>query len=465
MHLEGRDLERAQLIEQHLRCLFAPGDIIEIRGWPDPLTGFTGVTAGIFNCMARASHCAVHMGNAGLQTYHSLNPIKRDSYYGRHMPINRLRKKVWFAAADNQIACRRNYLFDFDADRPAESKKHCATKEEKGAAWLQAQECREYLASLRWPEPIVVDSGNGFHLLYREWGCAVGPETTKDLLSCLRFLKTRFPFLDASVYNPGRIVRVPWTVNRKGFSTEERPHRFAKVLEYPVGGFKVIGPGQIHHLAVQDCKTDEDGRPLRRTTQNKGESNLVIDEDGVRDLIDEYPGILELAGEGYKGEAVYFALEECPFKGAAHHDQEVGMGHTCIILGPDKIGFRCFGSDCSSHTFGDLLKLLHRQTGRWPDTQIWEDDQEALDARWDCGVANLWSKPAEFEPDISHYSQDKTETEFQKYVKIVHQEFEPGEEAQRLFRKRMSKIWDAEDYDAMLEFLDYFPTAYHGEPA
>jgi hypothetical protein len=323
MRLAGLDLERALKIERHFRLIYCPGDLIEIRGFPDESTGRKGTAAGLFNDFRRAAHTAMHMSNAGLQTYHSLNPILPGSSYAKHQRLNTPSWRVSFAVTDNQISCRRLYLFDFDPDRPG-FKKSCSTDAERATAWVQAQQLRQYLAEQGWPEPIVIDSGNGYHFLYRDWGCAVGREATADVAAALRYLKTKFPLLDSSVFNPGRIARVPYTVNRKGVNTTERRHRRAYVVSYPEGGFEVVGSGKIYHLAIKDVKTDEDGKKLPSNSAKRG-SNLLIDEQGVQDLIDEYPDHLELDCVSRRGAVTYFALAECPFKGAAHHDQDVGL--------------------------------------------------------------------------------------------------------------------------------------------
>jgi len=177
------------------------------------------------------------------------------------------------------------------------------------------------------------------------------------------------------VSNPARISRMPYTINSKA-------QRRSSVIEYPKDWQPVMA-GKVWRLAREGgLKTDYD------VTRTQSSSTLAIDEDGVYDLIEEYPDQLHLDHVSQQDEKIFFALASCPFKGAPHRDQNVGRGHTSIILRPNSIGFSCFGSECADRTFGDLLRLLHEQTGRWPSVEIWDDDL-ALEARWCNGIVNV----------------------------------------------------------------------------
>jgi hypothetical protein len=59
--------------------------------------------------------------------------------------------------------------------------------------------------------------------------------------------------VDQSVHNPARICRLPGTWNRKGDSTQERPHRIAEILELPeqIG---VVCKQQLEQLAGTDAE-------------------------------------------------------------------------------------------------------------------------------------------------------------------------------------------------------------------
>jgi len=83
---------------------------------------------------------------------------------------------------------------------------------------------------------LVVDSGNGAHLIYKIK--LENNETNVHLLrSVLKTLADEFDTdkikIDKRVYNPARLVKIAGTRARKGKKTDKRPHRVAKILSIP----------------------------------------------------------------------------------------------------------------------------------------------------------------------------------------------------------------------------------------
>ncbi len=99
-----------------------------------------------------------------------------------------------------------------------------------------AGECREWLAEQGWPAPILADSGNGAHLLYRI-DLPNDDASTKLLRSVLQAIADRMSDdrvdVDKGVYNAARICKLYGTLSAKGDATDERPHRISKILEVP----------------------------------------------------------------------------------------------------------------------------------------------------------------------------------------------------------------------------------------
>src|SRR5262245_43933024 len=120
------------------------------------------------------------------------------------------------AAKDADIVRRANVVVDVDPTRPADTN---ATDVEKAAARAVATAAREYLAGIGFPEPAVIDSGNGYHLMYRVE--LPNDDATRDLVKrWLNALAARFDTdaakVDTSVFNASRVVRLPGTRNTKG---------------------------------------------------------------------------------------------------------------------------------------------------------------------------------------------------------------------------------------------------------
>src|SRR5262249_19045384 len=140
--------------------------------------------------------------------------------------------------SDSNILRRRWLLIDVDPSRPAGVS---SSDEEKKRAEHKAEEIRTYLRSLEWPEPLMADSGNGYHLLYRV--DLPNDDPCKALITqCLDALATRFDDdfvkVDRSVFNASRIVKAYGSKAAKGDNTKERPHRLSRLLsgELPPGG-------------------------------------------------------------------------------------------------------------------------------------------------------------------------------------------------------------------------------------
>lgn len=105
-----------------------------------------------------------------------------------------------------------------------------------GEEILKRRTIRAFLNGVGWPAPIVGDSGNGGHLLYRlpELDLKRAGDLVKQ---CLRALSSRFSDelakVDESTANAARLCRLYGTMTRKGDSTPGRPHRRSALLELP----------------------------------------------------------------------------------------------------------------------------------------------------------------------------------------------------------------------------------------
>jgi hypothetical protein len=127
--------------------------------------------------------------------------------------------------------CRRWLLVDVD---PIRDSLISATDVEKALAKETALAVREHLRGLGWPEPVLGDSGNGYHLLYRvDLPADDGGLVERILKALAARLDTDKVKIDQKVFNPARICKLPGTLARKGDNTPTRPHRRASLLEVP----------------------------------------------------------------------------------------------------------------------------------------------------------------------------------------------------------------------------------------
>jgi hypothetical protein len=161
--------------------------------------------------------------------YFLLNPVHPDRLARRCNRIDVAEDGE--LAGDKDIACRRWLLVDAD---PSRDSKVSSTDEEKALAWDVITAVRSFLDARGWPAPVVGDSGNGFHLLYRIGLPADDGGTVKRILQALaRRFDADGAKIDQSVWNPARLCKLPGTLARKGDHIPVRPHRRAKLLEVP----------------------------------------------------------------------------------------------------------------------------------------------------------------------------------------------------------------------------------------
>jgi hypothetical protein len=212
-----------------LDLLAEPGQVIELRLLDVQAQGqrFPATMSGYFDDFKVLANAAAKHAVAAKGVYVTLNPVN-PSLLAR--ASNRLRTvgKKDPLTSDADIVTRRWLPIDLDPVRPSGIS---STDKEHSLAIERAFQIREELRQDGWPTPIVGDSGNGAHLLYR----VELPSNDDELVKrCLQALARRFDDdrvkIDQKVFNPSRIWKLYGTVSRKGDSVAERPHRLARVL-------------------------------------------------------------------------------------------------------------------------------------------------------------------------------------------------------------------------------------------
>ena len=160
--------------------------------------------------------------------YVTVNPVNPDLLA---RAVNRLRPAGRNpTTADTDIVRRRWLLIDCD---PKRASGVSSTKAEHESALAKAREIRDGLSSLGWADPIMTDSGNGAQLMYRIDLPADDGELVRRVIGEIAKASSEQVAIDTSVHNPARIWRLPGTMNCKGDSIPERPHRMARILEEP----------------------------------------------------------------------------------------------------------------------------------------------------------------------------------------------------------------------------------------
>ena len=160
--------------------------------------------------------------------FFSLNPLSESL-------LNRCTGQLSPATRNNSIrdydvASRRWLFIDFD---PRRAEGNSSSQRERLLTFDTLKRVVQFLAAKGFPEPIVTDSGNGFHLYYQvELSCS--STLTKHFLQVLamRFANPHCE-IDTTVANPARYTKLNGTLSRKGANEAERPHRYSAPLCIP----------------------------------------------------------------------------------------------------------------------------------------------------------------------------------------------------------------------------------------
>lgn len=227
----------ATAIAEALALLIGPGQTFEIRTIKGGADGKDIIKSRTFTSgtIDRAARQALAFSGVCDGVYFTLNPVRPDLADGS-------------AARDVDILRRRLILIDCDPTRPARTS---ATDAEKRRSLERALAIRDFLRGLGWPEPVLCDSGNGYHLLYLIDLPADDGGLVKGVLEALaaRF-DTDACTIDRKVANASRISKLYGTKVRKGEDTAERPHRFSRILKAPAE-FRVVPEDLLRALAAE----------------------------------------------------------------------------------------------------------------------------------------------------------------------------------------------------------------------
>jgi hypothetical protein len=222
-------------IADWLRLFFEPGDVVELRALDvDRRKDWAQTENGYFDYdhLGDMAEAALEVERYAAGVYFTINPLRPEILSLR---ANRTGKTKSGKATSDIHTLRRKWLL-VDADPVRRVAGIPSTDGEKAAAWVTINRVRDYLAGEDWPDPILADSGNGYHLQYPIDLPPLDGELVKYCLAGLAALfDTEQVKIDQTVFNPARIAKVYGTLARKGDDTPERPHRRSRILHVPGG--------------------------------------------------------------------------------------------------------------------------------------------------------------------------------------------------------------------------------------
>jgi hypothetical protein len=339
--------DEATVLAEQFRRLIDTDQVVELRALNVKNGSYRPYTVGGFfdgQHLLEMAQAALSVSPNATGTYFTLNPIDPALLARRSNRIERAEEGQ--GAKDKDTVSRRWLLIDADPVRPAGIS---ATDDEKGKAHQVALNTRDYLRGRDWPDPMLNDSGNGFHLLYKVDLPADDDGLVKDILWILGHrLDTREVKIDQAVFNPARICKLPGTWSRKGDNTPDRPHRKSSILECP-DPVQEVPRELLESLA-------EESRDIQRRLKDKEEAErkktqpsnsaaktggypLLLVENWLRDRGVDFR---VKSGRDDQGRMIY-VLKECPFDSSHGKD-------SCVMQATNgQLSTKCFHDGCAGN--------------------------------------------------------------------------------------------------------------------
>lgn len=377
--------DEAAPVREALTILLEPGQVVELRalGVRGPNGGRRHNEAGYWDTdhLDGMAIAAVRASRTARGVYFTLNPIEEQLLARCSCEMDDGGENSW--TKDVNILRRRWLLVDCD---PVRDSHIGSTDAEKAQALELITGIRTELAAGGWPAPILADSGNGYHLLYRVDLPAVDEGVTQR---CLQALAKRYDtpkaHVDVSVYNPARICKVPGTWARKGSNTTSRPHRQGKLLDAP-GELTAVPTALLHALAGPPASPGVSGGPnagRQPTDALRGPRRPA----GAWSL-DSMPGRLDVErwlrdrGVPYEvshrqaGDRTIYVLAACPFD-PAHRSPDAAV----MQAADGSLSANCFHSSCKGKGWAEFRDQIGRPSAEHYDRPAGGGESGSVAAR------------------------------------------------------------------------------------
>ena len=323
-----------------LQLWFQPGDVFEIRvldavtaEWMRP-----HMESGYFDYEHIPSAAdAIGRLRSYRGAYATVNPVIPDLLARAYNRIRGIMKEP--TTADSDILTRRWLLVDCD---PVRGSGISSTDKEHDAALSMAEKIRDGLDCAGWPKPILLDSGNGAQMMYRIDVPAQDQGLVQRAIAGIATAGDDTVNVDLTVHNPARIWRIPGTLNSKGDSTVERPHRTARILSVP---------DEIQPVTFEQLITAATWKTGMQYEEEPVPHDTAFDIDSwIRQYCPELG-----SPQPWKGGRKW-VFPVCPFNDAHRNRSAV------LIQEPSgAIAFKCHHNGCSGNDWRALREL--RESG------------------------------------------------------------------------------------------------------
>lgn len=240
---------------------------------------------GFFDDVEAAAAEAVAWNERGFNVFTNLNKIDFDEAMrgALNKPLQTAGREL--RCANKGDVMEVNWLLvDVDPVRACDNQHVPSTDDEQKSSYEVADAVEKYICDeLGGPLPIFATSGNGYHLL---WRLALPADETSEkniknfLLALAKKFNSKGASVDTSTASLFHLTKVYGTVARKSEATDERPHRYSEILEYPA---------EVEALPIEILKKVADLAPKgKREIKKLNGNNSSKNKDGTDALVKEY---------------------------------------------------------------------------------------------------------------------------------------------------------------------------------
>ena len=285
---------------------------------------FTDVNT-LLNEIRKYDNCNIYF------TLNAINP----ACYDREQH-DRIVTKPKSTTSDNDIVGRDWILIEIDTKKPSDTN---STDEEKEMAKEVVNNVFKFLRDEGFEKPVVCDSGNGFHLLYKIAMKNSNENTTicKEFLQVLDMLFSNPNVeIDCTTHNASRVCKLYGTFSRKGSNTKKRPQRESKILRIP-DEIKITPNEYFAKVAAMLPKPEQPSKSNYYSNEKFDlEAFLNKHHIAVRNIV-------------RTSSFTKYILDECPFN-SSHRAPDSAI----FEMSNGGLGFKCLHSSCSQYTWKDF---------------------------------------------------------------------------------------------------------------
>lgn len=304
-------------------------ELVEVRivdnAYKRTYSGYFTDVDTLLNEIRKYDNCNIYF------TLNAINP----ACYDREQH-DRIVTKPKSTTSDNDIVGRDWILIDIDTKKPSDTN---STDEEKEMAKEVVNNVFKFLRDEGFEKPVVCDSGNGFHLLYKIAMKNSNENTTicKEFLQVLDMLFSNPNVeIDCTTHNASRVCKLYGTFSRKGSNTKKRPQRESKILRIP-DEIKITPNEYFAKVAAMLPKPEQPSKSNYYSNEKFDlEAFLNKHHIAVRNIV-------------RTSSFTKYILEECPFN-SSHRAPDSAI----FEMSNGGIGFKCLHSSCSQYTWKDF---------------------------------------------------------------------------------------------------------------